>query len=174
MNNPEWQHISVMYTVDVFMAAKALNKWPAPFRPFVHWFLPECKRIRQEVKIAKALIEPEVDRRRKILAENGGKARKKVLDSVDWFTASAKGEDFDYTNAELSLSMASIHTTCNVLAFAMYDLVENPQYMLMLREEIKKVVQEEGGWEKSTLFKLKLMDSFLKESMRLHPHSLSR
>jgi cytochrome P450 len=110
------------------------------------------------------------------LAENGGKARRKVLDSVDWFVASAKGRDprneFDYVGAELSLAMASIHTTANVLGFAMYDLVENPDYLPLLREEIKKVYNEEGKWEKSTLFKLRLMDSFFKESMRLHPHSL--
>jgi len=56
MNNADWQHISVMYTVDAFMAAKALNNWPALARPIVHWFMPECKRIRGEVKIARALI----------------------------------------------------------------------------------------------------------------------
>lgn len=174
MNNADWQRISVMYTVDAFMAAKALNNWPAPLRPIVHWFMPECKKIREEVKLAKALIGPEVDRRRKELAANGGKPRRKVLDSVDWFTASAKGQEFDFANAELSLAMASIHTTSNVLAFAMYDLVENPQYMPLLREEIKRVYEAEGKWEKSTLFKLRLMDSFLKESMRLHPHNLGK
>lgn len=173
MNNAEWQRISVMYTVDAFMAARALNSWPPPLRPVVHWFLPECRKIREEVKLAKALITPEVDRRRKELVENEGKPRRKVLDSVDWFTASAKGRDFDYANAELSLAMASIHTTTNTLGFAMCDLLENPEYMDLLREEIKRVVEEDGKWEKSTLFKLRLMDSVLKESMRLHPHSLS-
>jgi len=103
---------------------------------------------------------------------NGGKPRRKVLDSVDWFTASANGQDFDYANAELSLAMAAIHTTTNTLSFAFFDLLENSEYIPLLREEIKRVYEEEGKWEKSTLFKLKLMDSVLKESMRLHPHSL--
>jgi cytochrome P450 len=163
-----------MYTIDAFMAAMALNNWPAPLRPLVHWFLPECRKIRQEVKIAKAMITPEVERRQKEIAENGGKPRRKILDSVDWFTASAKGRPFDFANAELSLAMASIHTTTNTLGFAMCDLVENPEYIDALREEIKTVYAEEGKWEKSTLFKLKLMDSVLKESMRYHPHSLCR
>jgi hypothetical protein len=173
MNNPQWQQISVMYTVDAYYAAKALNNWPAPLRPIVHWFLPECRKIRSEVKLAKQLVTPEVARRRKELAENGGKPRRKVLDSVDWFTASAKGKEFDFANAELSLAMAAIHTTTNTLGFAMFDLLENPEYIPLLREEIKRVHEEEGRWEKSTLFKLRLMDSVLKESMRLHPHSLS-
>jgi cytochrome P450 len=173
MNNPDWQRISVMYTVDAFFAAKALNNWPAPLRPIVHWFLPECRKIRSEVKLAKQLITPEVARRRKELAENGGKPRRKVLDSVDWFTASAKGKEFDFANAELSLAMAAIHTTTNTLGFAMFDLLENQEYIPLLREEIKRVYKEEGKWEKTTLFKLRLMDSVLKESMRLHPHSIS-
>ncbi|CAG8952528.1 hypothetical protein HYFRA_00009632 [Hymenoscyphus fraxineus] len=171
MNNPEWQHISVMYTVDAFMAARALNSWPAFARPFVHWFLPECKKIRQEVKVAHALIAPEVEKRRAEIAANGGKPRRKVLDSVDWFHASAKGRPFNYAGAELSLAMASIHTTTNTLGFALFDLIENPEYIDMLRKEIKDVYEEEGKWEKSTLFKLKLMDSVLKESMRLQVHT---
>lgn len=172
MNNEEWQRISIMYTVDAFMAAQVLNSFPAVVRPIVHWFLPQCRKIREEVKLARALITPEVDRRRKELAENAGKPRRKVLDSVDWFTAAAKGQEFDYANAELSLAMASIHTTTNTLGFAICDLLENPEYIPLLREEIKQVIEEDGKWEKSTLFKMKLMDSVLKESMRLHPHSL--
>lgn len=163
-----------MYTVDAFLAARALNEWPAFARPFVHWFLPECKKIRSEVKVAKALIQPEVDKRCAELAANGVKPRLKVLDSVDWFYTSAKGKQFDYANAELSLAMASIHTTTNTVGYALFDLIENPEYIDMLRKEIKEVYEEEGKWEKSTLFKLKLMDSCLKESMRLHPHSLGR
>lgn len=175
MNNADWQRISVMYTVDVFMAASALNTWPAPLRPIVHWFLPQCKKIREEVKVAKDLIQPEVEKRRKELAENAGKPKRKVLDSVDWFTASAKGQDFNYVNAELSLSVAAIHTTTNTLGFAMFDLVENPEYIDLLREELKGVWEAEGKkWEKSMLFKMKLLDSVLKESMRLHPHSLGK
>ncbi|TVY84078.1 Cytochrome P450 monooygenase [Lachnellula suecica] len=144
MNCPEWQQISVMYTVDAFMAATALNNWPAPVRPFVHWFLPECRKLRQEVKAARAFITPEVDRRRKELAMNAGKPRKKVLDSID----------------------------CYTLGFAMSDLAEHPEYVDTLREEIKSAYTEEGKWEKTTLFKLRFMDSFLKESMRYHPHTL--
>ncbi|KAH6720215.1 cytochrome P450 [Leptodontidium sp. MPI-SDFR-AT-0119] len=172
MNDAEWQRISIMYTVDAFIAAQVLNAFPAVVRPIIHWFLPQCRKIREEVKLARALITPEVNRRRKELAENAGKPRRKVLDSVDWFTAAAKGQDFDYANGELSLAMASIHTTTNTLGFAICDLLENPEYIPLLREEIKRVIEEDGKWEKSTLFKMKLMDSVLKESMRLHPQSL--
>ncbi|KAH7045173.1 cytochrome P450 [Macrophomina phaseolina] len=171
MDNQEWQRISVMYTVDAFFAAKKLNTFPAVLRPVVHWFLPECRKIREEIKLCRELITPEVERRLAEIEKNGGKPRKKVLDSIDWFVAAAKGQPFDYPNAELSLAMASIHTTTNTFSFAFFDLLENPQYVQPLREEIIQVFSEVGKWDKSTLFKLRFMDSFLKESMRYHPHS---
>lgn len=37
-----------------------------------------------------------------------------------------------------------------------------------LREEIISVLKEEG-WSKSSLYKMKLIDSFLKETLRLNP-----
>lgn len=171
MDNQEWQRISIMYTVDAFFAAKKLNTFPAILRPIVHWFLPECRKIREEIKLCREIITPEVERRLAEIKKNGGKPRRKVLDSIDWFVASAKGQPFDYPNAELSLSMASIHTTTNTFSFAFFDLIENPQYVQPLREEIIQVFKDVGKWDKSALFKLRFMDSFLKESMRYHPHS---
>lgn len=172
MNSEEWQRISIMYTVDAFIAARTLNTWPAPLRPIVHWFLPECRKIREEVKMVQKFITPVVDRRREELAANSGQPRKKVLDSVDWFVAAAKGKPFDYALAELSLAMASIHTTNNTLSYIFFDLLENPEWIPRLREEVKEVFGTSGKWEKNTLFHLRLMDSVLKESMRLHPHSI--
>lgn len=174
MNNEDWQRVSVMYTLDAFLAARALSAWPAIARPFVHWFLPECRKVRAEVKIARNLITPEVTRRRAELALNGGKPRRQVMDSVDWFTQSAKGKPFDFASAELSLAMASINSTSSTLAFTMFDLLENPEYMDLLREEIKSVFEEGRKWDKSSLNKLRLMDSVLKESMRLHPHTIGK
>ncbi|KAH7049327.1 cytochrome P450, partial [Macrophomina phaseolina] len=37
------------------------------------------------------------------------------------------------------------------------------------RKEIIEVLQADGGWKKTSLYKLKLLDSCMKESQRLHP-----
>lgn len=175
MNNDDWQRISVQYTVDVFTTARKLNTWPAFLRPFVHWVLPECRKLREEVKIAKGLIQPEVEQRLRTFAENTEKSKTKVLDSVDWFATSAKGKSFDYLSAQLSLSMAAIHTTSTALTYIMCDLVQNPEYFDLLREELKTVWEAEGRrWEKSTLFKLKLLDSVMKEATRRNPMGLGK
>jgi cytochrome P450 len=74
----------------------------------------------------------------------------------------------NYAAAQLTLSMAAIHTTTEGLTQALLDLCIRPEFVRPLREEVIKVVGEEG-WTKQAIYKLRLMDSFLKESQRFHP-----
>lgn len=100
------------------MACRKLNVIPKLARPIVHWFLPECRKLRVYIKQAQALINPEVDRRLEEIKRNGGAARKRVLDSVDWFVASkqsrtGRGEDFDIAVGEIAIAMAAVHVSCS-------------------------------------------------------------
>jgi hypothetical protein len=54
---------------------------------------------------------------------------------------------------------------------ALYDLAANPQYIQPLREEVE-VNLAEKGWTKAAMDKMWKVDSFLKESMRLHGFQL--
>ena len=49
---------------------------------------------------------------------------------------------------------------------ALYNLAAYTQYIEPLREEVEEVVAAEG-WSKASLGKMRKLDSFLKESMRL-------
>lgn len=98
------------------MACRRLNTIPSPLRPIVHWFLPECRKLRVHIKDAQALINPEVERRIDEIRKNGGTARKRVLDSVDWFVASAQArperkEEFDIAVGEIAIAMAAVHVS---------------------------------------------------------------
>jgi len=46
-------------------------------------------------------------------------------------------------------------------------LTTYPQHIPELREEIDALVAE-NGWQKSTLMKMKKLDSFVKESLRMN------
>jgi cytochrome P450 len=79
--------------------------------------------------------------------------------------------------------MAAIHTTSMATTAAIYDLATYPEYVAPLREEIEKVLDEDGhdidddGFlrlKKSSMPKLWKLDSFLKESQRLTPPALSK
>lgn len=52
---------------------------------------------------------------------------------------------------------------------AIYNLAAYPEYLEPLREEIQSVMLEEGIWTKKRVMKMRKLDSFIRESMRLHP-----
>lgn len=54
---------------------------------------------------------------------------------------------------------------------ALYNLAAYPEYIQPLREEVEDIIAEEG-WTKTSLGKMRKVDSFLKESMRLADGSL--
>jgi cytochrome P450 len=52
----------------------------------------------------------------------------------------------------------------------LYDLIAYPEYVEPLREEIKAhLFNEEGTITKASMYNCKLLDSFLKESVRMNP-----
>jgi cytochrome P450 len=54
-----------------------------------------------------------------------------------------------------------------VTLHSLYDLAVHPEYAPILREEIETLVKSEG-WSKTTLEKMYKLDSFIKESLRIH------
>ncbi|EKG11520.1 Cytochrome P450 [Macrophomina phaseolina MS6] len=172
--NDEWIRLSIGYTMDVFTGAHELRHWPALLRPIVNEVLPSCRNVRAKAAEARSLLEPEIRRRRenneKLLAE--GKPLPKLSDTITWFDEMAKGRPFDPTSMQLSLSAAAMHTTSDLLTNAMYDLCANPEYFEPLREEIMAVLKEDG-WKKTSLYKMKLLDSFMKESQRHTPTTIA-
>ncbi|KAI9046112.1 cytochrome P450 [Aspergillus affinis] len=170
----DWQNVSVMYAVDAFEAARTLRLWPAILRPVVHWFLPCMQKIRRHITVATGIIQDEINRRDMIRDGKlpAGPPRTHE-DALDWLPEVARGRPLDLTLSQIGLSLASIHTTSNFLLNVMYDLAMYDEYVPILRDEIKAVVEEDGILRKSCLMKLKKMDSFLKESQRMNPISLA-
>ncbi|KAF2719878.1 cytochrome P450 [Polychaeton citri CBS 116435] len=166
--NQEWLRISKNYTVDSFMAANYLRLCPDIIRPIVYWLIPTCTRIRQEVRDANRLIYPEVERRRKNAekALEAGEKPAKAADAIGWMVEVSRGREVDYVAGQLALSLAAIHTTSETLTKTLITLCEEPKIAENLREEILQVLRTEG-WSKVSLYKMKLLDSFLKESQRL-------
>lgn len=79
----------------------------------------------------------------------------------------------------------AIHTTTELLTGALLDLAQNNGFIDSLREEMIPVLEEQNGvengdaegtgktsWKKNSLYKLKLLDSALKESQRMHTRDI--
>ncbi|EEU38661.1 uncharacterized protein NECHADRAFT_95128 [Fusarium vanettenii 77-13-4] len=167
--NDRWLHIAMHYTHDSYSAAAELRQWPFFLRPFVYWFLPLCRKLRQEVKDADALIMPEVNRRKEAVlkAQASGEKPPRTSDTIGWMFEISRGRDVNYVYGQLFLSFAAIHTTTETITGCVLDISSYPEIVQPLREEIISVIGEHG-WAKTSLYKLKLMDSFMKESQRRH------
>ncbi|KAJ5518093.1 Cytochrome P450 [Penicillium expansum] len=166
--NEDWMNISTEYAVDSFIAASALRQWSFALRQIVHWFLPECRKLRATLAQARRILKPVIHKRRNENRQNrdAGKAPSKVADTIGWMDEAAKGKPYDIEVAQLGLSLAAIHTTTEMVSGLIADLCAHPEYFEPLREEISAVADK--GWSKKALQDLKLMDSAMKESQRHH------
>ena len=168
--NRRWLDIAKDYTIDSFLGSQLLREYPAIIRPIMYWFNPYCTRLRAQVRDARKLIDPEVEKRvaRVKKALEAGQKPPKTADMIGWMHEVARGDEVDYVALQLGLSVAAIHTTTETTTQALVDICRNPEIVGPLREEIISVISE-SGWTKAMLQKLRLMDSFLKESQRFTP-----
>lgn len=168
--NPDWLRITVSYTVDAFLAAQDLRQWPELVRPLVAHFLPSCRKVRRELDEARDIIRPVLEERR---AAKDSETTERFNDAMQWMDDVAKGRPYDPAVSQMSFSLAAIHTTSDLLTQVIYDLCGKEDLVQALRDELIAVISEDG-WKKQTLYKLKLMDSVLKESQRLKPIAIGK
>lgn len=86
-----------------------------------------------------------------------------------------EGDPKSLAHLEVVMSLASIHTSQMNAVHCLYDLVARPEYIEPIRAEITRVIEEDGGWaqlQKSSFTKLRILDSFMRESQRWNPPSL--
>lgn len=168
--NPVWLKIAVSHIMTGFMAALSLRMFPGFLRPLVTWVLPPCRSLRSQVQQARDMIRPVIERRKeeKAAAVSRGETPVQYNDGVEWADMYANGRTFDRVDLQLGLSIAAVHNTTDLLAQVVYDLASDPEMVERLRVEAIQVLGE-GGWSKTTLYKLKLLDSVIKESQRIKP-----
>lgn len=171
-HNASWIQITKDYTVDSFLAASQLRMYPKFLWPVIALFLPQVQKVRTQVKEAELIITPVIERRRAENESTKTNSHRKVErhDSIDWLDRTAQAKKIKYRPAamQLSLAMSAIHTTTDLLATTMYELLQDPDTIRLLRDEIISVISN-GGLKHSSLYNLKLMDSVIKEAQRLKP-----
>jgi len=64
-------------------------------------------------------------------------------------------------------NIAAIHTTSSLLSHVLFNLATHSSYIEPLREEISAIVKTEG-WTQAATQNMRKLDSFMKESQRLH------
>lgn len=167
-----------------FEAAESLKVWPHPLRPLAAKFLPLCRKLRAEAEEARAIIAPVLKERRARRTQGTQQASEKSAekereeeeeeapgDMIEWAEQTANGAVYDPALLQMKVSLASIHTTSDLVSQAIFNLCSRPELVDDLRKEVISVIGQQG-WVKTAIYQLKLMDSVLKETQRLKPISI--
>ncbi|KZL81200.1 cytochrome p450 monooxygenase [Colletotrichum incanum] len=174
--NESWLEITKNYTLNGFTAADRLREYPPFLRNFVHWFLPGCQSARKQIQEAAAIIQPIIDKRHALKAQAiaDGRPTPEYHDAIEWFEQASvsKGMPHDPALSQLFLSTVAIHTTTDLLGQVLVDLAKNPEIIKDLQKEALDVLKD-GGWKKTSLYSMKLLDSVVKESQRIKPLQLA-
>ncbi|KAL3417887.1 hypothetical protein PVAG01_10897 [Phlyctema vagabunda] len=168
----EWVKTTIEYTGDAFAAVEPIRKHPKFLRPLVAPFLPSLWKIANHKAISERLLGPILKER---LASMQSPDFDQPHDTISYMLKNSgeKASDFKYqSHTQLNLSLAAIHTTSMALTHIIYDLCAHPEYIEDLREELASVLAADGNkLVKTSMTKLRKMDSFMKESQRLSPPS---
>ncbi|ROW10520.1 hypothetical protein VMCG_01974 [Cytospora schulzeri] len=190
--NKEWLDLAKNYTIDMFMAIWALRRQPLALRWLMVWLLPEWRKARQDIKDARRVLGPVINARleRNRLADEKGVPRPRAKDTIQWVYDAFETHvpRHEIADTQLALSVVAVHTTTELLTSVLLDLAQNEEFIKELRDEIidvltKANVHAAGSsdanedavgnkgktiWKKQALYQMKLLDSAIKESQRLH------
>lgn len=168
--NEEWLAITKSYSVNTNIAGDQLRQFPIWFRPIACYFIPQCRELQEQVKHARRVMAPVLQRRKKEndLALAEGRPKPSHNDTIDWLVEESRGSPYDPVGAQLGFSVVAIQTTADLATETMLRVVERPELIDDLRKEIEEVLKAEG-WTKTALFNMKLLDSVVKETQRLKP-----
>ncbi|KAL0930029.1 Ent-kaurene oxidase 6 [Colletotrichum truncatum] len=170
--NQSWVDGQVSYLAYVWAAARGIQNWPLWIQPLVYRFVKGYKDLRQEERRLAEMLRPEFDAVR--LGTYGSEAKTKreqtMIDHFLTVTEAGKREDIMFhMTLQYQLIFTAIHPTSETLWQVLYDIALYPECQAILRQELAGVDRTD---HKSWLSQVPKMDSFMKESQRLHAASL--
>ena len=162
--DPVWIDTSHDFLESTFIAAHELRRWPVLMRFIASWFMPSCRKMRVDLHSVMKYLEPLLYK--KIDPETETTA-------LTWIKEASQGRAYDFATLQLTLVLASLDTSTDLVAKVLCDLAEDPILVNDIRREIISVVGTEG-LTKSSIQRLYLLDSAMKESQRLRPLGYSK
>ncbi|KAK1991995.1 ent-kaurene oxidase [Colletotrichum falcatum] len=170
----EWLNITKSFAITAITCVMTLRAFPPWLRSLVHRFSKAGKDFRALYARAQTMVDPIVLERRRELADCAAQGMPPPVhnDVLEWGAKECPDTPFDMCALQLTLSLASIHTTSDLLAQTLLYLSAQPESIEALREEIVQILPIHG-WKASTFAALKRMDSAIKEAQRLKPVALA-
>lgn len=168
----EYIDAAINYTIDIMTAQRAITMLSPWKRMFKASSLPEVKALHARERAAKDYLRPIIKQRERAAREDPD--YQKPDDLLQWVLDDGQikygqqGEQ-ELAGIQLGLTFAAIHTTSMTTTNAFYNIAATPEIIPELREEIRSVLNEHGTFTTQALQKMKKLDSFLRETMRMYP-----
>lgn len=178
----EWQRISLQYISTILEAQMAVRlRYNPLFYGFAKYIAPEIKKLAKIRQEAASFVRPVLDARYATMAEKSGssRTRERPEDAIQWLmdehAARGKRLSADELVQNVFITMvASIHSTAMVALSILFDLLDHQDSLRDIRAEIAGVKakltqsQASGAWTRQGLAELRILDSFMRETMRVH------
>jgi len=166
--NKAYLNMMVGYTMHVIGSSFMIKLFPKALHPMagalVHRF-----RTTPALRKAEGFLGPMIQERLDKIHEEGKDYADKPNDFTSWLLDNAPPEFAtveDVTSRILAVNFAAIHTSSTTFSHILFNLAKYPHHFQPLREEIEDVINRDG-WTKSSLQKLRKLDSFMKETSRM-------
>ncbi|KAL9615808.1 MAG: hypothetical protein Q9160_009241 [Pyrenula sp. 1 TL-2023] len=172
--DPDYLRTIIQFTLHVFVASVKIMEYHPLLRPIAARFLPDVRKVHEAHAEMVRLITPAIAARAAAIEEGTP-----TKDLTTWNMVNSTHNENEsvriQAHYQLIASMAAIHTTSLTGSHILYDLAARPEYLEPLRRELSQARKEEGvPWlTKTSVPKLKLLDSFCRESQRLNPLGLT-
>ncbi|KAF5714591.1 cycloheximide-inducible CIP70 (cytochrome P450 family) [Fusarium mundagurra] len=158
----EYLDAAINYTMEVMGAQRAVQSMRPWLRPFRAQSLPEVKKLYQRIAEAEAFLEP---------VEKPDDFLQWLIDGKDKFPDK---NSQNLAKVQLGLTFAAVHTTTLTATNAFYDLSALLDLQIEFREEVRQALSHNGGqFTSNVLQSMKKMDSFLKETLQVHPATMA-
>ncbi|TDL22832.1 cytochrome P450 [Rickenella mellea] len=163
--DPDYIKLNAEFTVQVSTAAGLISLAPSYLKPIVGRLLSP---IRSGVRRGLKHLRPVIEERLRKYEEHGQNYPDKPNDMLTWLMDEAEGDEREVENLclrMLAVNITAIHTTSMTFTHTMYHLASKPHYIEPMREEVERVINEDG-WTKVAMTKMRKVDSFIKETLR--------
>ncbi|KAF8198766.1 cytochrome P450 [Mycena galopus ATCC 62051] len=165
--NEDYLELMMKFAINTAIRAQVINLLPSFLQPLLGPFISTRKQsVRRSAKYLKDLINYRITQEETFGRDWSGKPN----DFLSWLLELLPDYEKNVPTIcgrILLTNMAALHSTASILTHALFDLTANPQHIASLREEVEKVVGE-LGWTREAINKMPRVDSFLRESQRMH------
>lgn len=170
--NEEWLETTKRITMVFTSVLQTARVYPTWLRPLVYRFGKHGRDMMAVTKQVNDIVNPIVEKRKLEMAECEARGEPAPVynDAIEWILSEHDPNDriFKVADFQIALSVAAVHTTSDLLSHTMLTLAANPQHIEPLRKEMIEVLGT-GGWKKTSLTSLRLLDSAVKEAQRIKP-----